>query len=98
MDLPIRFPSEVEVIDKDVARFRELSAEDRVRSMRDLFSAGTFLTQISPKRAFMARIYLGRGEPRPTGGSRIRQDAMASEHEILADEVIRAVECLARRF
>jgi hypothetical protein len=53
MDLPIRFPSDVEVIDEDVARFRALSAEDRVDSIRDLFSAGAFIMRISPKQAFI---------------------------------------------
>jgi hypothetical protein len=58
MDLPIRFPSEVEVIDEDVARFRELSAEERVRSIRDLFSVGAYMMQISPKRAFIREYIL----------------------------------------
>jgi len=73
MDLPIRFPSEVEVIDEDVARFRELSAEDRVRSIRDLFSVGAYMMQISPKRAFIHEYILDEGEPRARGGSRICQ-------------------------
>jgi hypothetical protein len=58
MDLPIRFPSEFEVIDEDVARFRALSAEEQVRSIRDLFSFGAYMMQISPKRAFIREYIL----------------------------------------
>ena len=33
MDLPVKFPSETEVILEDVARFRALSPGDRIRSL-----------------------------------------------------------------
>jgi hypothetical protein len=58
MDLPIRFPSEVEVIDEEVARFRALPAEERVHTIRDLFSVGAYMMQISPKRAFLREYIL----------------------------------------
>ena len=53
MDLPIRFPSEVEVITEEVARFRALSDEDRMRSIRGLFAAGFLLMQRSAKGDFL---------------------------------------------
>jgi hypothetical protein len=53
MDLPIRFPSDVEVITEEVARFRALSAEDRMRSIHGLLAAGAFMMQRSPKAAFL---------------------------------------------
>jgi hypothetical protein len=53
MDLPIRFPSDADVITEDVARFRALSDEDRVRSIRGLFAAGALMMRLSPKAAFM---------------------------------------------
>ena len=55
MDLPIRFPSEVEVIDEDVARFRELSAEERVLLLDEMFSPLPFLAEQSPKPEALAR-------------------------------------------
>ncbi len=53
MDLPIRFPSDVEVITEEVARFRALSAEDRMRSIHGLLAAGTFMMKLSPKAEFL---------------------------------------------
>jgi hypothetical protein len=55
MDLPIRFPSEVEVIDEDVARFRELSAEDRVLVLDEMFYLYHFLAERSAKPEALAR-------------------------------------------
>ncbi len=49
MDLPIKFPSETEVILEDVARFRALTPSERVQAIRSLFSAGARLMKISPK-------------------------------------------------
>jgi hypothetical protein len=49
MDLPIKFPSETEVILEDVARFRALSPEERIRSIQGLLADGAFLMSISPK-------------------------------------------------
>ena len=56
MDLPVKFPSETEVILADVARFRALSPRDRIRSIRGLLAAGAHLMSISPKAAW-ARQY-----------------------------------------
>lgn len=56
MDLPIKFPSETEVILEDVARFRALSPADRVRAIRSLLRAGAHVMSISPRAAW-ARQY-----------------------------------------
>ena len=55
MDLPIRFPSEVEVITGDVARFRALSDEDRVRTLGELFRLYHFLAARSANPEVLAR-------------------------------------------
>jgi hypothetical protein len=57
MDLPIKFPSESEVILEDVARFRALSPAERIRSIRNLLNAGDHLRRISPK-AVWAKQYM----------------------------------------
>jgi hypothetical protein len=43
MELPVKFPSETEVILDDVARFRALSSKERMRTIRDLLATGEFL-------------------------------------------------------
>jgi hypothetical protein len=53
MNLPIRFPSDVEVITEEVARFRSLSAQDRLRSIRGLLAAGALMVRQSPKAKFL---------------------------------------------
>ena len=45
MDLPVKFPSETEVILEDVARFRALSPEDRIRTIRSLLADGAVPAQ-----------------------------------------------------
>jgi hypothetical protein len=56
MDLPIRFPSESEVILEDVARFRALGPQERFEAIRGLLDAGALILQISPKGSW-ARQY-----------------------------------------
>ncbi|MHB1558766.1 MAG: hypothetical protein ACYC61_15035 [Isosphaeraceae bacterium] len=56
MNLPIRFPSETEVILEDVARFRSLSRAEQLRSLGSLLRAGDVIIQASPKADF-ARTY-----------------------------------------
>lgn len=56
MDLPVKFPSETEVILGDVARFRALTPEDRIRTIRGLLNAGAQIMRTSPKAAW-ARQY-----------------------------------------
>ena len=53
MDLPVKFPTDTEVILEDVARFRALSPEDRMRSIRGLLADGEFLMRRSPKAAWL---------------------------------------------
>lgn len=53
MKLPIAFPDDAEVITEEVARFRALSPEARMRSIRGLLAAGALMMQRSPKAAFL---------------------------------------------
>jgi hypothetical protein len=53
MNLPIRFPSDADVIAEEVARFRALSPENRLRSIRGLLAAGALMLRRSPKSAFL---------------------------------------------
>ena len=53
MDLPIRFPSDAEVIAEEAARFRALTPENRVRLIRGLLAAGAMMMRQSPKTAFL---------------------------------------------
>jgi len=52
MNLPIKFPSETEVILEDVARFRARSPGERIRAIQRILAEGAFLTSISPKAAW----------------------------------------------
>jgi len=51
--LPISFQSDVEVITEEEARFRALSPEARLRSIRGLLAAGALMIQTSPRAAFL---------------------------------------------
>ncbi len=53
MNLPIKFPSDAEVITGEVARFRALSPVDRVRSIRGQVAAGALMMRRSPKAEFL---------------------------------------------
>jgi hypothetical protein len=57
MDLPVKFPSETEVILEDVARFRALSPAERIHAIRGMMFTGAHLMKISPKAAW-ARQYV----------------------------------------
>jgi hypothetical protein len=52
MELPIKFPSQTEVILEDVARFRALSPEEQIRSLQTLLNAGDLILRYSPKAAW----------------------------------------------
>jgi len=52
MDLPVKFPSETEVILEDVARFRALSPRERIRAIQGILATGAYLMSISPKAAW----------------------------------------------
>lgn len=53
MKVPIKFPSDTDVIIEEVARFRALSPENRLRSIRGLLAAGALMMRRSPKAAFL---------------------------------------------
>jgi hypothetical protein len=52
MDLPVKFPSETKVILEDVARWRALAPEERIRALQDLLDASDLILQKSPKAAW----------------------------------------------
>jgi hypothetical protein len=52
MDVPVKFPSETEVILDDVARFRALSPAERIRTIRGMLADGAFLMSRSAKAAW----------------------------------------------
>jgi hypothetical protein len=52
MDLPVKFPSETEVILEDVARFRALTPRQQFQAIQSLIRAGDHLRRISPKAAW----------------------------------------------
>ena len=53
MDLPIKFPTETEVILEDVARFRALSLKDQIQSIRGMVNFGARLKKMSKKSAWL---------------------------------------------
>ena len=53
MNLPLKFPADADVIAEEVTRFRALSPEQRVRSLRGLLAAGALMMRRSPKAAFL---------------------------------------------
>ncbi|HTU89935.1 MAG TPA: hypothetical protein VMF69_07555 [Gemmataceae bacterium] len=53
MNVPIKFPSDAEIIAEEAARFRALSPESRLRSIRGLLAAGALTMRQSPKAAFL---------------------------------------------
>jgi hypothetical protein len=55
MDLPVKFPSETEVILEDVARCRALTPAERFRALQDLLNAGDLILQKSPNAAWAKR-------------------------------------------
>jgi hypothetical protein len=53
MNLPIKFPNDAEVIVEEVTRFRALSPEERLRSIRGLLAAGALAMRQSPNAEFL---------------------------------------------
>ena len=62
MDLPIKFPTEREKIDADVASFRALSPTERVEVIRGIMKAGELMMRRSPKAEFMRKYQLEQEE------------------------------------
>lgn len=56
MDLPIKFPSQIEVITEEVTRFRALSPEDRVLELEEAFRLYHFLASQSRRPDIIARV------------------------------------------
>jgi hypothetical protein len=52
MDLPVKFPSETQVILDDVARFRAMTPAERIQTIRSTLADGAFLLSKSPKAAW----------------------------------------------
>lgn len=48
MELPIKFPSDADIIREEVARFRALSVEERHRSICGMLNSGQTLMRHSP--------------------------------------------------
>jgi hypothetical protein len=55
MDLPINFPSEVQVITEEVRRFQALSPENRLQTLDELFKVCLFLEGNSERRMAVER-------------------------------------------
>jgi hypothetical protein len=53
MHLPIKFPTDDEVIAEEAARFRALSPQERMRVIRGIIAAGALMMRRSPKAAFL---------------------------------------------
>ncbi len=53
MNLPVKFPTDTEVILEEVARFRALTPQERLRSIRGILNAGALILRKSPKAAWL---------------------------------------------
>jgi hypothetical protein len=55
MKLPVKFPSDADVIAEEAKRFSVLSSDDRLQLIRGLFDAGALMLQNSPRSAYLAQ-------------------------------------------
>jgi hypothetical protein len=62
MDLPIKFPRDADVIAEEAARFRALSPQERMRSIRGILEAGALMMRNSPKAEFLREYTLQQEE------------------------------------
>lgn len=58
MNLPIKFPDNADVVVEETNRFRALSPENKLRSIRGMLAAGALMMQRSPKAAFLREYVL----------------------------------------
>jgi len=58
MNLPVKFPSDAEVIREEVNRFRALSPEDRIRVIRGILAAGALMMRQSGMEHFLQAYFL----------------------------------------
>ena len=70
MELPIKFPSDDEVIAEDAAHFRALSPEERIRVIEDLLAAGALIMRNSPNAEFLHKY---KEEQEELGKQRIKE-------------------------
>jgi hypothetical protein len=62
MKLPIKFPTDEEVIIEEVRRFRALSPVERIRFIRDMLDAGELMMRQSPNAEFLREYTLQQEE------------------------------------
>ncbi|MEX0701096.1 MAG: hypothetical protein WD069_03285 [Planctomycetales bacterium] len=62
MKLPVRFPSDADVIAEEAARFRRLSPEERLRTIEGILEAGEEMIRRSPKSEFLRQYALEQEE------------------------------------
>jgi hypothetical protein len=62
MDLPVNFPKDADVIAEEAARFRALSPQERMRSLRGILKAGALVMRRSPNAAFLREYALQQEE------------------------------------
>lgn len=53
MEIPIKFPSDADVIAEEAARFRALSPRQRLNHIRGMLTAGWMMIERSPKSEFL---------------------------------------------
>lgn len=53
MKLPVKFPSDADVIAEEAERFHALSSQDRLQVILGLLDAGVLMLGNSPKSAFL---------------------------------------------
>ena len=56
MNLPIKFPNEADVITEEVARFRKLSPEARIRALNEMYRLYQFLIANSGRPDILIRL------------------------------------------
>ena len=70
MQIPIKFPSDADVIAEEAARFRALSPRDRLNHIRGMLTTGWMMMQHSPKADFMRQHTL---EQEELGKQRVKE-------------------------
>ena len=99
MDLPIKFPSDTAVYHEEVARFRSLSlCWIDLKSIRGINCGGSDDDRKDRQKQLSCATYSLEQEERRNRRSRSFWRAMPAENDLLADDLIRAVELLADVF
>ena len=66
MNLPIKFPSDTEVILEEVARFQALTPRSDIRAIRRILNAGALILTEVAEGCLGQTVFRGTGTPRPT--------------------------------